>query len=342
MAGLGIAEWTPRERPQQDIGREGRRRSSDGLHDRRKGSAEDARASKAASSRKKPSRRTSEESRPRGRATEPAEVLPTPPPYGEFREVGDGWLVSTISQDWLYKSTTGIYYHCPTETLWRKDQMGRGYKRVDPSAGAESVALVALGDTAIGQRAFLRACLLGWSRQRHKFDDMDKDLADGCANEKRLQRAPRISDPRAADRGDRALANLLEPAVFRFSNFVAGVSDGATSAFVAASASTAAVLANSVSLAANRERAGSPMSSRRSDDSIRTGSRSNSSDSTNSWKPKHAIPNFVVRRGPPDTSDSPKSSPVRSKTTPKTNAKTTSKSSGQYLGAVHLPPKRRR
>lgn len=334
MAGLGSADWTPRGKPQQVLGRQvaapRRRQRSDGSH----GRSQPPPVEEGCVSQAVPSRHDCKQGMPRRRrATEPGVASVEQPPRGEYRAVGDGvWSVSTVSKEWLFKSSTGIYFHCPSETLWRMDQTGRAFQRVDPSAALESVALAALGDSDTGRRAFLRVCLLAWSRQRHKFDDMDKDLAQGCAAESSPQRRPRISAPRAADRGDWWGAK----AASRFSNFVAEVSDGASLALEAASAGTSSAVAGTAAALANRtspaapQRRQSPSTSSRSSGS----SRSNSSGSAGSWQPRHGAPPLVVRRGPPDGRGHSGSSPSRSKTG--------AKPSQQYLGAVHVAPRRKR
>merc|ERR1719401_1216489 len=82
------------------------------------------------------------------------------PPEMGYEEAFDGWHISSKSTEWIYKPSTGIYFHVPTESLWRRARGDRNrFVRVD-AAGLEGVALSAFGDTPAGERVFLRACFL--------------------------------------------------------------------------------------------------------------------------------------------------------------------------------------
>lgn len=346
MAGLGVADWTPRE-PYQGYP-DGIRALVQKAHEpSKRGTSSHAaqRASREGSADVQGQKHRSNARRKSALGSRAPGPTPTlRPPGGEYRKATDGWYVSEVSQDWLCKPATGIHFHCPTETLWRKAKGGHGFVQVDPGAGLASVAIAALGETEEGQRTLLRACLLSWRRQLHKFDDMDKDLAEGVAAETTIQHLPRMSAPRTADRGDARLATLLEPAVSRLSNFVTDVSDGASLALAAASKSASEAVAQAAShaqaastpqRAVAREaqtvgRPGSHASSRsssaRSDDA--------SSSSTGSWKPKHGAPALAVRRREPLARSEPSTSASQ--------RKSAAQPSGRYLGAVTLPPKLQR
>jgi len=132
------------------------------------------------------------------------------PPEVGYKEATNGWHISSGSTEWLHKPSTGIYFHCVTETLWRRAH-GDRYKfvRVD-AAGLEGVAVAAFGDTAPGQRVLLRICLESWRQQLHKFEDMDRDLSEKC-DEARMEDRPRTSEPRTPKRGDQGIGALLQP-----------------------------------------------------------------------------------------------------------------------------------
>lgn len=141
------------------------------------------------------------------------------PPETGYCEAFDGWQRSDKSSEWLYKPSNGIYFHKPSETLWKRawgDRMK--FVRMDgASTGFEAMAIAAWGDSATGRIALLRACTLAWSQQLRKFEDMDRELSN--FEEARMSMRPRMSPTRTADRGDR-LTNLIRPAANSIINFI--------------------------------------------------------------------------------------------------------------------------
>lgn len=132
-----------------------------------------------------------------------------PPEYG-YCEAINGWQKSSASTEWIYKPSHGIYFHTPSETLWKRARGDRmKFDRIDDSStDFEAITIAAWGDSAAGQRTLLRACLLAWNQQLRKFEDMDRDLSN--FTEGRIHAKPRTSASRTPNRGD-ALSNLLQP-----------------------------------------------------------------------------------------------------------------------------------
>jgi len=147
-----------------------------------------------------------------------------PPDYG-FMLVVDGWCGNPQAKDWMYKPATGVYFHMPTETLWRRASGNRQrFLRVE-AAGLES-ALSAFGASPAADRALLRKCLLAWHLQPRKFDEMDRALAGTCSEgETPLQGPPRRSAPRAPPRRDAPwdVPETLRPAAEQLQRFLHGL-----------------------------------------------------------------------------------------------------------------------
>lgn len=140
-----------------------------------------------------------------------------PPEWG-YCNAFDGWQKSEVSTEWLHKPSNGIFFHMPSETLWKRACGDRlKFVRIDERAtGFESVTIAAWGDSVAGRRALLKACLLAWSQQLRKFEDMDRDLAN--FNEGSPPK-PRVSASSTPNRGDQ-VQNLLRPAATALLNFI--------------------------------------------------------------------------------------------------------------------------
>jgi len=144
------------------------------------------------------------------------------PPNLGYQEALDGWQVSAQCPEWLHKPSNGVFFHTPTESLWRRARGDRrAFVRVQ---GLDAVTIAAFGDTAGGRQVLLRACLLAWRRQVTKFEDMDADIAECCNAEARDRcpgsagrcYRPRDSARRLSERGDATLAEQLWPVLLRF------------------------------------------------------------------------------------------------------------------------------
>lgn len=272
MAGLGVADWTPRkgsrtkESHKGDGQRTGRdRRQSAPATTRRATRSED----KESQAKKSCERSTSQTPAPAEQHPEtfsevsrknafsqlagasrwlsgvlsqaadqledPSPAAPPRPPQIAFRASGvklthwppetgycdafDGWQTSESSSEWLYKPSNGIYFHKPSESLWKRARGDRmKFARVDGASGSfDSIAIAAWGDSRAGRRALLRACVLAWSQQLRKFDDMDRELSH--FQEGTMSIRPRTSASSTPNRGDR-LANLLLPAAATIANLM--------------------------------------------------------------------------------------------------------------------------
>mmetsp|Transcript_19972 Transcript_19972/g.42636 ORF Transcript_19972/g.42636 Transcript_19972/m.42636 type:complete len:312 (-) Transcript_19972:81-1016(-) len=124
---------------------------------------------------------------------------PSFPPEAGYRPACDGWQASQQSEDWLYKPSSGIYFHTPTETLWKRAVKGsQRYVRVD-LANLESLTVAAFGTAMAGARALLKACFENWRKEICKFEEMERDLTLGC-EEARMPSHPHTSAPRACER----------------------------------------------------------------------------------------------------------------------------------------------
>merc|ERR1712187_582499 len=109
------------------------------------------------------------------------------PPERGYSTGLSGWQYHESSDEWLYKPAIGVYFHKPSETLWKRAPGDRmKFVRINNLvAGLASIATVAFGDTTAGRRAFRKACFFAWRGQLRKFEDMDRDLSD--CHEARMQ-----------------------------------------------------------------------------------------------------------------------------------------------------------
>ena len=90
--------------------------------------------------------------------------------------MGDPWITTGLfmGNSWLVHG-----YPCVLQDVGILDP--RGPPEWDPTqatAGFEAVAITAWGESVAGQRALIRACILAWSQQLRKFEDMDRDLSN--------------------------------------------------------------------------------------------------------------------------------------------------------------------
>lgn len=143
------------------------------------------------------------------------------PPRGSYREAAGGWFLNSDSSDWLYKPSSDVYFHSPTESLWRRARGQNHFVRVDqPSSGDGSancsreesshygyeLALVALSFGAANGATLLRVCFTSWNVLRsknRKFEEMQRDLLDCCEaarSEAGMMPKLRISPPQAGRR----------------------------------------------------------------------------------------------------------------------------------------------
>merc|ERR1712232_581086 len=116
-----------------------------------------------------------------------------------------GWHASKTSQEWLYKPTSGIYYHTPPETLWKKTppksenrSVESKFVQVDSASGRGLGGLAAARTCGAPLGTSIRkACFTAWRaevRKFTKFEEMDFDLSAGC-DEGRMQIPPHASAP---------------------------------------------------------------------------------------------------------------------------------------------------
>lgn len=104
------------------------------------------------------------------------------PPKTGYHEAFNGWHVCDHSEDWLYKPRQGIYFHSPTETLWRQCQTDpEKFEAVETRITCKAARRVA-GNASVDDRALLRVCVTMWNWQLKKFEDMERDLA-ACEKE---------------------------------------------------------------------------------------------------------------------------------------------------------------
>jgi len=157
------------------------------------------------------------------------------PAESGYREVVDGWLVSEDSMEWLYKPSSGVYFHSPTETLWKcvAENGPRHFVRVDRGGDSRNAsgelgrgggsghaadllsACKTPGASRLSEivaRAFgesgsvlLRRCFKVWRREALKFEEMERDLLE-CCDEARTSTEhiarPRTSAPSVSCRRD--------------------------------------------------------------------------------------------------------------------------------------------
>lgn len=124
------------------------------------------------------------------------------PPEDMHMQVREGWFASQSSQDWLYKPANSMYFHSPTETLWKRaagqpqggESSACAYVRMDASH-LEGLTMAAFGAAGFaGRIALLRHCFAAWRRRTTDFQEMEADLRDGC-EEARMSLKPRTSAP---------------------------------------------------------------------------------------------------------------------------------------------------
>jgi len=122
------------------------------------------------------------------------------PPRTGYDKVASvsGWLVhNDRSQEWLYKRAAGVYFHIPTETLWKRAPDGSDeFRRVGQ---VEGLAFSTLGVCYAGSVGLLKACFCAWHSRSIRFNDMDHDIREVC-QEARMSAAPRTSAPCTAQR----------------------------------------------------------------------------------------------------------------------------------------------
>eukprot|EP00747_Dinoflagellata_sp_TGD_P020406 gnl/TRDRNA2_/TRDRNA2_127794_c0_seq1.p1 gnl/TRDRNA2_/TRDRNA2_127794_c0~~gnl/TRDRNA2_/TRDRNA2_127794_c0_seq1.p1 ORF type:complete len:293 (-),score=36.78 gnl/TRDRNA2_/TRDRNA2_127794_c0_seq1:10-888(-) len=121
------------------------------------------------------------------------------PPYDGYVEAMQGWHASPKSKDWLLKPATGVYFHMPSQTLWRKSRYEKsGFARVD-MGGLQAVTLAAFGESKAGLRLLLKAAFFAWQRQKGKFEEMDRDITERpCEEATMTGHLPRSSAPGTA------------------------------------------------------------------------------------------------------------------------------------------------
>lgn len=109
------------------------------------------------------------------------------PPDGGYRVASNGWYVSNDSE-WLHKPGSGVFFHSPTESLWKRDFASpRGFVRV----GSELML------AALGSPLTLRVCFVAWRGHMVKFEDMERDLVEHC----QAQASASITPPRVSATG---------------------------------------------------------------------------------------------------------------------------------------------
>lgn len=143
------------------------------------------------------------------------------PPSGSYHQATLGWLSSEESPEWLYKPSSGVYFHTPSESLWKKDRSGESrFVRLDPREGALNsgrhrgyeLAIKALVFGGATPTALVRVCFISWgnlSKQSQKFEEMQRDL-DICCEAARstggMKKRPSISPPGATSSQHQAAA----------------------------------------------------------------------------------------------------------------------------------------
>lgn len=141
------------------------------------------------------------------------------PTEDSYTQVHDGWYASESSQDWLYKPESRMYFHSPTETLWKQAATayqraalagagqqgatgGGAFVRIDAekSRAEDSLSIAALCSQGLSRKAFVRTCFNTWRWQTAKFEQMERDLLHDCCEEARMPVRPRTSQPSAQGR----------------------------------------------------------------------------------------------------------------------------------------------
>lgn len=121
------------------------------------------------------------------------------PPQDGYTEIVDGWQTADKSTDWLYKPKNGMYFHTPTETLWKRSGEGRQrFKRIGAGDLRGGLAVGTYGVAGLGVCILLRACFMAWNMEVRKFETMEQEITEAC-EEARLVRPP-VSAPRACER----------------------------------------------------------------------------------------------------------------------------------------------
>lgn len=115
-----------------------------------------------------------------------------------------GWYASENSDNWLFKPSSKVYFHTPTETLWKraavectgKSQPPQKYIRVDATAlcASSDMALATLAGVAgITGGVWLKDCFAAWRFSMVNFDAMDLDLQRECCEIVCMPTRPRAS-----------------------------------------------------------------------------------------------------------------------------------------------------
>lgn len=95
-----------------------------------------------------------------------------------------GWLAGSVSCEWLYKPQTGVYFHTPSGTLWKKlASRKQGMALMVISGFADEKAGVGLSGRAL---ALLQKTIIAWRGETCKFEDMERDLQGGICEEGRM------------------------------------------------------------------------------------------------------------------------------------------------------------
>merc|ERR1719183_1058698 len=128
------------------------------------------------------------------------------PPDGSYYEAAGGWLLNSQSSEWMYKPSNGVYFHSPSESLWKRSCSGHGgFFRLDelstasalggcgsmdvdggthpPNNRCYELAVVALNFGGANSTTLLRVCFTSWSILRSEtktFEDMQRDLLVCC------------------------------------------------------------------------------------------------------------------------------------------------------------------
>jgi len=107
---------------------------------------------------------------------ESANVAPPPEAAGDDDAPGAAWRASGESGDWLYKPSVGIYFHSPTETLWKRSCISsKPLVRVDVDAGiaggdVAERASASLRTPGARAHALLTSCFATWRAELRKFE----------------------------------------------------------------------------------------------------------------------------------------------------------------------------
>jgi hypothetical protein len=114
------------------------------------------------------------------------------PPARGYHEAFNGWHTHHQSEEWLYKPCSGIFFHSPTETLWKRS-LTNNDEFVQIDTDCESPALKMGCKASADERALLRVCVTMWNWQVRKFQNMEHDLAASCNVEEAPIRSIRTS-----------------------------------------------------------------------------------------------------------------------------------------------------